>query len=385
MAFVESTHPLDFMLGMWYKILNYGPVAEIVEPKRRSFIVIEEYDIPISRRPQKYCVYILAKRGKTSIEASRSLAKRLGVPWVSTLGLKDTDATTLQVLCLPCPKNPPIIISGPGPQWARFLGYTSRCPRKGSNMGNCFIIVLKVLSRNLSRALETIKISYLPAYYAYQRFGTRRPNTHLVGIRLLKVDHVSFIEELLISDYPTEGEKTRYCRRTFWNDPKLCRNLRFYENIVARRLKISMDFLRSINKMITEMFLSAVQAYIFNLYVSLRIKRGYDYRVKLSGERITDSGVPLVYIPGIGYKVGISGKAYEILMDALEYAGLSYDDLADPPPGIPRLRPYWRPAFTRVRGLSYMMHGDNIVLRFCMEKGMYATLVLREIVDVDKL
>lgn len=346
MAFVESTHPLDFMLGMWYKILNYGPVAEIVEPKRRSFIVIEEYDIPISRRPQKYCVYILAKRGKTSIEASRSLAKRLGVPWVSTLGLKDTDATTLQVLCLPCPKNPPIIISGPGPQWARFLGYTSRCPRKGSNMGNCFIIVLKVLSRNLSRALETIKISYLPAYYAYQRFGTRRPNTHLVGIRLLKVDHVSFIEELLISDYPTEGEKTRYCRRTFWNDPKLCRNLRFYENIVARRLKISMDFLRSINKMITEMFLSAVQAYIFNLYVSLRIKRGYDYRVKLSGERITDSGVPLVYIPGIGYKVGISGKAYEILMDALEYAGLSYDDLADPPPGIPRLRPYWRPAFT---------------------------------------
>ncbi len=127
-----------------------------------------------------------------------------------------------------------------------------------------------------------------------------------------------------------------------------------------------------IRKVIGRLALSGLQAYIFNLYLSERVKQGYDHTVILTGERRGVNGYPLAPIPGRGVK--LEGEARRVLREALEAHGLSLSL-------VERIhaRGYWRPLYVKPRDLESIVANDLVVLRFSLEKGAYATTLLREI------
>ncbi|WP_048061423.1 tRNA pseudouridine(13) synthase TruD [Hyperthermus butylicus] len=313
---------LDLHVGIWYRVLDSEPVACIAAPRERSFIVVEDHGLELGGTG-RFCVYIVGKRSLSTHEALRLLARALGVKasLLKALGLKDTEATTVQAVCTPCPQEPPryIVLDN---LWARLAGRLEACPRPGRLRGNRFTIVLETGDTGgLLGALDVLRGRRLPAYYGYQRFGTRRPNTHTVGILLLRGEVDAALYEAVAAAYPDESSVITRCRLSMWRDGGCPRGM--YEAWMAESAGDPLEAIRRIPRSIMEVFIGAVQAYIFNLYLSLRTRYGYDLGEKLRGERQEDSGRPLALVPGIGYRIGVDGEARKLLMEAIELAGLT--------------------------------------------------------------
>ena len=70
----------------------------------------------------------------------------------------------------------------------------------------------------MKAALEQIEMSGMPNYFGYQRFGTVRPNTHLVGRELVKGNLEAAVMRYLCSPYaakrPERQETRRYLEET---------------------------------------------------------------------------------------------------------------------------------------------------------------------------
>ncbi|RUM47953.1 MAG: hypothetical protein DSY37_00990 [Hyperthermus sp.] len=384
-VFQPATRPLDLLVGMLYRLLPEKTYAKIASPRERSFIVMEQYrsEIPgMAGKQGHYCIYLMVKRGEASIDAARSIARRIGVAVQPLIyGLKDAEATTLQVVCMKCePGQARPLVTVPGRVWARLLAKTAHCPSRNLMRGNCFIVILEALD-NLEEVMQAIQYVFsarLPAYYAYQRFGTRRPNSHIIGKIMLINDRRSLLLELLDSDYPDESPMSIKCRRLLWVSEE-CSHTRLYERRIAEAILHGKNIDRSIPHHVKRIAVSALQAYIFNIYLSLRIREGYPLTKPLSGERLKGSR-PLAWVPGIGEPLTLKDEAGELLARALEYAGLTASDLRNPPRLVPRVHGYWRPIYTQVTSPSLdMVDEGRLVARFCMERGMYASLVLREI------
>ncbi|MET1127985.1 MAG: tRNA pseudouridine(13) synthase TruD, partial [Thermoproteota archaeon] len=292
---------------------------------------------------------MVAKRGLSTPDALRLLAKLTGrKPHAFTaLGLKDAEATTLQLVCGPCPRGGERrwVVAG-GRLWAKVAGYVDGCPRKPK--ANRFHIVLEPLAgvkaSSVVEAAARLK-ARLPAYYGYQRFGTRRPVTHLLGASLLRGELDTFAATLLGEPHPDESPPTVECRLRAW---KGCTG-RLLEAKLAPYADRVTDLLRRIPRGLIEIFGGALQAYIFNEYLSARISYGYDLGERLRGERLAADGRPLAPVPGIGYKVGVSGEARTLIREALSAAGLDERDLENRLGLLPKLRPYWRPTYTAAR------------------------------------
>ncbi|GEM_PF-752855 len=378
----RTRNELEVLLHMEYRLRCGPPLAAIAEPRTRSFIVVEWSKTPLQEDTGrgKACIYLLAKRGVSTPEAAAALARYLGAV-AHPLGLKDTEATTLQRVCVqPCPEEPPRTIRGRG-YWARLEGRVRSCRRLRLH-GNTFIILLRPLpghnSDEIIEVVATLARQPLPAYYSFQRFGTRRPSTHYAGLASLIEPHSVVVREVLDTAYPDEAPEHIRCRRMLWQDPVCLTSTRMYEASLAvdapwPRLP---RFLRSIHA-------SALQASIFNAYLTLRIEHGIGLGELIPGEKRDAKGRPLAPIPAVGGKTRVTGLARRLLREALELHGLSLEDLAKRPPGLlARVEQYWRPVYTLPLGLQAEKRGNNlVVLRFTLEKGQYATTLLRELVE----
>lgn len=383
----RSSHELDLLLGLHYRVT--GPpysCATLAKPRESAFVVVEIAEPPSPTGRGDACIYLVAKKKLSTPEAAALLAKKLG-GHAAPLGLKDTNATTLQLICIkPCPLQAPANLTlRRRHAWARLVARTSRCPNTRILRGNRFTIQLEPDNcslRELEERANQVLHSRLPAYYAYQRFGTTRPTTHYIGLTMLQQPHLALTREILDTPYPDESPAARRCRLHAWREDD-CRIGRMYEPQLARKLPNASTiprFLRSISS-------SALQAAIFNHYLSIRIERGQPLDKPLNGERRAENGAALAPVPPIGLKCKCRGEARRLLREAAERLGISLSELENPGPILETRTGYWRPLYTTPLFPSIEKSRDEkrLILRFTMEKGMYATLVLRELIDPFKL
>ena len=364
---------------MEYRLRCAKPLARLAEPRERAFVVIEDSEADTSPEGGA-CAYLVAKRGISTPEAAVLLARLLGGR-AHPLGLKDTRATTLQLICIqPCSPEAPRLLRVPGRLWARLAGRPASC-RKTTLRGNRFHILLEPLphatASEVADEAVTLARQRLPAYYSYQRFGTRRPSTQYAGLASLTAPHLAAVREVIDTGYPDEAPTALACRTRLWRAAG-CDIARMYEASLSRRLPRSMGslpgFLRSIHA-------SALQALVFNAYLSTRLSLGYGLAERVPGERRARDGRPLAPVPGVGVKTRIGGAAGAILRQALESLGLEPRDLASRSPLLEKRLPYWRPVYATPRSTEVRVRGGKVLLSFWLEKGLYATLLLRELVD----
>ena len=161
-----------------------GPTAHgaplgtaVLKATAEDFQVDEVLDIPLSGDGEHLWLWV-EKRGLNTEEAARRIAKAAGVPLrtVSYAGLKDRQALTRQWFSVQLPGKADPDLSGAENDTLKILK-TSRHKRKlqrGAHAANGFTLRLTQLNADkdaLQQRLELITREGVPNYFGTQRFG----------------------------------------------------------------------------------------------------------------------------------------------------------------------------------------------------------------------
>ncbi|BCU70474.1 tRNA pseudouridine(13) synthase TruD [Stygiolobus caldivivus] len=353
---------------------NWEPISVTI-PRPYGFKVVEEIsNKPVSEWKGKdkgrYAVYLLRKVGIdhfTVIDKISTICKMKP----SYIGIKDTNAVTEQIIYF---TSKPEINEYRNDKFELiFLGFSDE---KFNHTGNMFEIELvSDNNRELERRLSVMSnTKYLFAYIGYQRFGTIRPNTHIVGKYLLLRDWCESIRWLAGRPFESENDKVKEARLAYEKGdyekaiqlfPKKFRD----EREVIKALAKGEDCLSALKKVKTPLrfFVEAYQSYLFNKYLSLvadnlRGRESDDVFLTIP-KKFTEPLDPI--IRQIAIEEGILGYSFHI------------------PEIKVNLKDLRRRAFMRLRNVRVETKSETKKISFSLDRGMYATLVIREISRAD--
>ncbi len=350
-------------------------------------------------------VLIRKEYGVDSLELKRVISATCNIKQsqIFLYGLKDKDAIAWQYIIIPSSHLKCISSLYMGRVYPLKYSFTRDIFTKTLHVGNYFITSIKIQEDyNLEDLIDIINTciqSRLPNYYGYQRFGIRRIN-HLVGRALIKGDYREAIDTILYHTSDLEDEhhrvwrvrasKVDYCKALdiIPKDLKL-------ERSILRRLCSGCsyeDAVRVIPKNILRLYIDAYRAYLFNLITSFRILNRLPLDVCIDGDyyisnnhifrcRNTMNTIPLA--PLIGFNYLLEGNTWidDIYEKILSREGIDIKSF------YMRIYPYFkfyvefRPLLLKVRRFRITrMNEREVVLRFRLDKGSYASIVLREII-----
>lgn len=381
----------------------------------------------------RYLICVLIKRGWDTLLAVEEISKLIGVDSsrVGFAGIKDANALTAQYISIggiPESKLASIKIKD---VIVKPLGYSDEeiSPRK--LFGNMFTVRVRsiklkektIQSRIRKICSELNDFGGIPNFFGHQRFGTIRPITHLVGKSVLKGDFEGAVMTFLSYASPFEGAKAREARR------ELCESMDFkaalkrfpktlmYERIILKHLlNVPRDYLGALYKLplnFRKLFIQSYQSYLFNRFLSERIKRGMplrevlvgDYAIKLNSlglpekifVEVKDSNVASVNeevkmgrmalaLPLLGSRQPMSkGLQGEIEAEILEEEGFSRDYFQRAKALKVNIFGGLRVALEKIIGLETRVVSEkkgssesSLEFKFILHKGAYATIVLRE-------
>ncbi len=302
-------------------------------------------------------LYFVRKIGLASTIACWKLARHLGAPRYSIAGLKDANAIAYQYVSLVNPKATPNYVNL-GDVRAWYLGQGSII-KPGSHEGNMFRVDIKADDVDLlCKNLESIE--RIPAYYGPQRFGIRRPSSHLYGLAIALKEPGRLIKEYTYR-YPLEG------------DVKLS-----YENESITLAYKKRDPWIAMEKA-PGIALEALQAYIFNRALSEAIRRGYLEQIRETIIRITYCNsivtLPAVRLPSRELATGTTTWA-RIVRGVAELEGVNLEMLG-------ALKPSLRPVYFPFKIRSCVRKEDKVIVTLCLPPAAYITILLREVALID--
>ncbi|HUT00587.1 MAG TPA: tRNA pseudouridine(13) synthase TruD [Candidatus Thermoplasmatota archaeon] len=308
--------------------------------------------------------------------------------------------------------------------------YQSNVPvRIGDLQGNSFEIII----RNLQETVTTEQINALlspfqrwggfPNYYGIQRFGIIRPITHRVGHLIIQGDFekaaMTYIAYPMASEHEEtyklreELEKTRNYSKAFHSYPDA---LNFEKAMLNKLIQNPTDFIgafKELPKNLLLMFVNAYESFLFNKILSERIRRKIPIHQAIVGDiifpvrknSISTEIIPVTETNIDKVNVQISKKKAVVTgllvgndtvfangeMGEIEHAVIDGQKI-DPRdfiiPEIPFLSSSGtrRPLLALLPSLESTVLLDELtkehqalMLRFELQKGCYATSLLREI------
>jgi len=387
---VREAQDWEQEIGLLYYLTDFEGIGGRIKERSEDFIVEEVHpelgmaELRILRGEKAprdpegsgdFLWVVLEKRDWATIDAVNRIASLLKIPrrHVGFAGTKDKFAVTAQWISLR------------GVRWRDLRSlelkdmafhtpvYLPHRLRLGQLLGNYFTIRI----RGARAPIPVVR--RFPNYFGYQRFGSYRFVSHLVGRAILRGDWELAAREYLARTSPWEPPQTRAARLRLSED---WGNFREALSYYPRRLRQEFTILRALARgksyesafrqlhpRLLSLFIHAYQSYLFNVILSRRLEEG----TEPAGGDILLHGTPTAMIPGYAAKFagGIQG---EIERAVLEEEGV---DLS---------------AFRRFRKLSSQggrrkilqtakeMRVEGDTVRFFLEKGSYATLLLREII-----
>ncbi|ALU12459.1 hypothetical protein EYM_04010 [Ignicoccus islandicus DSM 13165] len=301
-------------------------------------------------------MYIMEKCCIDTIHAVRELEKATGTTWKYS-GLKDAHAVTVQLVSSwSSIKNEMTLSKGKKCVRVKKVGVGKLV--KGKTKGNVFVIRLRP-ECNVKEYIDGVlsELYCVPGIYGYQRFGTKRPITHVIGKLILKDSFDEALDVLLGEPTPWESPVAREIRKRYYSEgPKAYLDAPKYMDIER---KVSLMLLNGYSPKyalkrlrIFDLFLNAFQAYIYNLALT-------------SENEINRFNVTP------GYNTwGLYREYFEL--NEVDRKSLKRYRIR----GVHRLPCY----NAQIR--LHKLDGD-VVLVFKLPRGYYATSVLREIVKGD--
>ena len=299
--------------------------------------------------------------------------------------------------------------------------------RMGQLTGNKFKILIKDIDSKFSseegaeiaqNVLKNLEKTGVPNYFGWQRFGKPRTNTHLVGKALVDNNLAEAVRLYIGNPYDDEPDKVKIARQAY-DDGNIEKSLELmptgmrYERMMLKELfkeegkrkkfqEILDDIsykkaLFSLPKPLQRMFVHAYQSYLFNKVVSNRVAMGIDEYIE--GDIVMDNEEHLLHdkspeeltqlisnfeanpsSPLYGTKVPFGEKSVgKMEKEILKEEGLKKEDFECPK--TPRLGSHGlrRSIRFKIWDTHAIATDEGVLTEFSINKGSYATAVLREI------
>lgn len=372
--------------------------------------------------------FFIEKIGRETLDVVLDVARELHVDRkrMGFAGMKDKRAITRQWLCVSNSEVQEIKELEDNLYKVKILKImqNQKKLRIGQLIGNKF----RLLIRDTENPEEDVKIARevlaelegigVPNYFGWQRFGSKRSNTHVVGKMMLENDLKKVVDAYIGNPYPEEPEHIKEVRQMY-DDGKLQeafesmpRGMR-YEKMMLKTLLKEMKkqkvndigdldenaykwAIESLPKPLKRMFVHAYQSYLFNKAVSERAKLGIDKYVE--GDIIIDNEEHLVHefgdeineriknfevhptAPLFGSKVPLAGgELGKMEQKILDDEGVTLEEFKVPK--MPKLGSHGlrRAVRFKIWDASAEVTDEGVLVEFSIPKGCYATAVLREI------
>lgn len=420
---MKTTSSLDELLGLRVYITNTpgsgGSIRETLEDFQVREVLIDGSILPDQHpvpRPGQWTWSIVRKRGIDTFTMIDRLSLRLKVPLgrISYAGLKDAKAVTVQAVSI-LGVRPQDLLGLRDDDLEVLDAFTMDEPCTSKSIyGNKFDIVIKGGNWDIiQETLEEIRERGLPNFFGYQRFGTRRPNTHIVGKKIIEGRFEEAIAEIAGSPRQEEPEAAKEARELF-DSGRLREAIDSYpssyraERIVASYLlNHPGDFIGALRRLPLELlrlYVESYQSYLFNKSLSERIRRELPINSAIEGDSVLlldEKGLPTIHrmivtstikdrinsliarnraaVAGalIGYKTN-EAALREWENDILHEEGVSPRSFKLK--AIPEASASggWRilDAAPRIENIEF----NPIKLSFLLRRGMYATILIRELI-----
>jgi tRNA pseudouridine13 synthase len=240
-----------------------------------------------------YAVYKLKKKKIDTNHALSGVFRKTGVR-LKSLGLKDASAITEQFVGSPH-KGKPIEDFSTEKYSLIKIGFTKKPLSKKDMIGNNFKIHISDCSDDLSSFVEH---NCILNFYGYQRFGSKRPVTHLIGKAILQRNFDMAVDLILTftSSYDSAenteirnklSDKTNYVK--YYDEVPSQMDI---ERIVLKEMIDHDDPIRAIRAIplsLRRFYIQAYQSFIFNQSLSAAFLDGENLFESQSGDVCYDS------------------------------------------------------------------------------------------------
>jgi tRNA pseudouridine13 synthase len=411
------------------ELLVDGSKAQVNSPGK------EPLALGASLEQQQHLLCVLAKQNWDTLLATKNVAHQLGLGQnsIQIAGIKDTKAVTAQYISIENFTMDDVAkVNIKGVQ-IRPVGYLRNPLSLFYLLGNHFKIKITNITQQDSDTVNTqmsqtiqevTQLGGIPNYFGHQRFGTTRPITHYVGKAILENNFKEAAFLFLAKHSPDEHPETRNARMEFQqthnfktaleNYPK---QLRYERSMLNYLNENPNEYLKAFNVLplkLQILFVQAYQSYLFNRFLSERIKAGLPLNKVEIGDFIVGverTGLPMVNMPQIVTAqnqtkaneaiaagkmrlalpiVGFKQKLSNGIMGELEQRILQQENVNTNNFRItanPRLgnRGSLRTALTPIQDFKHLSTTKNIndltiTITFTLLRGCYATVLLREII-----
>lgn len=385
-------------------------------------------------KKQRYLLCVLIKKHWDTLIAIKNIAKALCIESgrVQFAGIKDAKAVTGQYITLEnisIEEAEKISISN-----VKIVpvGYVRDVLSIFYLLGNNFTITLKDLSVDEETVKETVEetvqelntLGGMPNFFGHQRFGTTRPITHLVGKSLLqgKFEEAAMLFLANPSDFehPTSRQARQELQSTKNFNQALNyfpRQLRFERMMLNRLAEEPTDFIGAFKQLplkLQALFVQAYQSYLFNRFLSERLKQGLPLNEGVEGDYVIGierTGLPIPTVSKIVTKENLDevnaqikagrlrlalpifsvrqtlsqGTMGQIEREILEQEGIETEktsfNVLSRVGGKGSLRPVLAPVKNfNLQSFSEAESGSiQAKVNFMLLRGCYATVLLREI------
>ena len=384
--------PLDFQIGISVYSTKFSGIGGKIRIEREDFKVIEL----ISEKTENsiteqngYAVYKLKKKKIDTNHALSGIFRKKGIR-LKSLGLKDASAVTEQFVCSGNKGNAIDNFSSDKYSLEK-LGFVKKPLSKKDMIGNHFKIKISESENNLESFTEYDKILN---FYGYQRFGSKRPVTHLIGCAILHRDFDKAVDLILSFTSPFDSKENTEIREKLSDKANYEQYLdkvplqMDIERIVLKEMIEHCESIRAIHAIpvsLRRFYVQAYQSFIFNQSLSSAFLDGENLFEPQSGDVCFDNnGIIGKYVKGMNQNLALPFVGYSYykktrfdyqISKVLEEEEISPKDFF-----IKEMQEVSSEGGFRQAAIhcsNYSLH-ENIV-EFSLSRGSFATILLREI------
>ncbi len=354
-------------------------VNELLSKKKQNAI----------KQDEGYAVYKLKKKNIDTNHALSDVLKKKRIR-LKSLGLKDAYAVTEQYVCS-MNKGKSIDSFSTEKYSIRKIGFVKKPLSKKDMIGNHFKIKITDCKPGLDEFDEQNR---LLNFFGYQRFGSKRPVTHLIGKAVLQQDFDKVLDLILSFTSPFDSKENTEIRQklsdrsNFSSLFDIIPRQMDIERLVVKEMIDSGDVIKafkSIPLSLRRFYIQAYQSFLFNMTLSSAYCNGEELFEAQSGDVCYDlKGVLGKYVKGLDQilAIPIVGYSYYKKTRFDYYISKILNDEEIQPKNffIKEMQEVSNEGGFRQSSITCKdFSTKNNTVEFTLSRGSFATMVLREI------
>lgn len=384
---------IDSSIGIFVYSTDFAGIGGKIKSNQEDFFVSEILDQrALSKISQtgSYAVFKLKKHGIDTNHALSEIFKIHGFR-LKALGLKDANATTEQFVCDTSTSKSPEKFSTNRYELTR-VGFVAKPLTKKDMVGNHFKI--KIQDADFAKIVNFKEHDRILNFFGYQRFGSKRPVSHLIGKAILQNDFELAVHLILSFSSEHDTVENNKIRKMLEDKSKYIAALHEIphqmdiERIVLNEMVQhgnAIKAIRAIPLSLRRFFVQAFQSYVFNCTVSQSFEQGEELFLPKEGDVCFDKKNDLgryqndpdqrLSIPLVGYSYSKKNRFDYQISKVLEKEEIHAKDFFSKEMQEVSDEGGFRQAAIKCGEFSIM----EPFLSFTLSRGSYATILLREI------